>query len=74
MAVLEAGQEVIPEGVPPVSRDPKDDLFLATAVSSGAQYIVTEDEDLLVLNPYRGIRILNALDFLQTIQTIDPDR
>ncbi|MBI1281436.1 MAG: putative toxin-antitoxin system toxin component, PIN family [Anaerolineaceae bacterium] len=68
LSILDAGQQISPEDVPPVSRDPKDDIFLATAVMSGAQYIVTEDKDLLVLNPYEGIRILNALEFLNIIQ------
>jgi uncharacterized protein len=67
LAVLDGGQQVTPEEVPSISRDPKDDIFLATAVLSGAQYLVTEDQDLLVLNPYRNIRILNALDFLRVI-------
>ncbi len=68
LAVLDGGQQFIPDDVPPVSRDPKDDIFVATAVISGAQYIVTEDKDLLVLNPYQGIHILNALEFLNIIQ------
>lgn len=68
LAVLDAGQQVIPEEVPAASRDPKDDIFLATAVVSGAQYIVSEDKDLLVLDPYQGIRVLNALDFLRFIE------
>jgi len=68
LAVLDAGQQVAPEEVPAASRDPKDDIFLATAVVSGAQYLVSEDKDLLVLNPYQGIRILNALEFLNIIQ------
>lgn len=70
LTVLDGGQQVLPEVVPAVSRDPKDDIFLATAVESGAQYLVTEDKDLLVLNPYKGIRILNALEFLQIIQAL----
>ncbi len=68
LAVLDGGQEFAPESVPAVSRDPKDDIFIATAVLSNAQYLVTEDKDLLVLNPYQGIHILNALDFLRVIQ------
>lgn len=68
MAVLDGAEQFSPETVPAASRDPKDDIFLATAVESGAQYLVTEDKDLLVLNPYEGIHILNALDFLHVIQ------
>jgi uncharacterized protein len=45
-------------------RDPKDNKFLELAVASDAQFIVTGDDDLLVLNPYRGITILKSGDFL----------
>ena len=45
-------------------RDPKDNKFLELAVASDAQFIITGDDDLLVLNPYRGIIILKSGDFL----------
>jgi uncharacterized protein len=45
-------------------RDPKDNQYLELAVSSNAECIVTGDDDLLVLNPFRGIRILTAQAFL----------
>ena len=35
--------------IPPVSRKPKDDIFLATAVVGEADYVVSEDYDLLDL-------------------------
>ena len=70
LSILDAGQQVIPEEVPALSRDPKDDIFLATAVLSGAQYLVSEDKDLLVLNPHQGIRILNAFEFLNIIHPL----
>ncbi|WP_408733653.1 putative toxin-antitoxin system toxin component, PIN family [Mucilaginibacter sp.] len=47
-------------------RDPKDDKFLELAVSSGAACIITGDKDLLVLNPFEGIPILTAAEFLKT--------
>lgn len=68
---LALAQIVEPEEVPAVSRDPKDDIFLACAKAAEAQYIVTEDKDLLVLNPYNGIQIINALDFLRVLQALD---
>jgi len=40
-------------------RDPKDNKFLEVAVNGEADVMVTGDEDLLVLNPYRGIRIVS---------------
>jgi putative PIN family toxin of toxin-antitoxin system len=45
-------------------RDPKDDIYLSLAVSAKATCIITGDKDLLVLNPFRNIPILNATDFL----------
>lgn len=50
-------------------RDPKDDKFLEIAVSGKADYLVTGDEDLLVLNPFRGIPILTPAAFLAEKQT-----
>ena len=48
-----------------VCRDPKDDKYLELAVDCKAHYIITGDNDLLVLNPFRDIKILNANDFLK---------
>lgn len=47
-----------------VCRDPKDDKFLELAVSANASCIISGDKDLLALHPFRGIPILNAVDFL----------
>jgi len=46
-------------------RDPKDNKFLELAVEANASCIVTGDKDLLVLDPFRGIPILTAADFLK---------
>ncbi len=46
-------------------RDPKDDKFLELAVSGHAQCIVSGDQDLLVLNPFRSIPILTPRSFLE---------
>ena len=46
-------------------RDSKDNKFLETAVSGKAQIIVSGDDDLLVLNPYRNIEILTPRQFLE---------
>jgi predicted nucleic acid-binding protein len=45
-------------------RDVKDNQILEVAVNGQAQIMVTGDEDLLVLNPFRGISILRPADFL----------
>lgn len=46
-------------------RDPKDDKILELALSGGAEYIITGDRDLLVLNPFRGVQIVTPDEFLQ---------
>lgn len=46
-------------------RDAKDNPFLELAVSAQAKYLVTGDkQDLLSMNPYRGISIIRASEFL----------
>lgn len=45
-------------------RDPRDDKFLELAVNGSAGTIVTGDADLLVLDPFRGIRIVAPAAFL----------
>ncbi|HEY1931796.1 MAG TPA: putative toxin-antitoxin system toxin component, PIN family [Acetobacteraceae bacterium] len=49
-------------------RDPKDDKFLELAVNGRADLIVTGDNDLLVLNPFRGIPIVKPAAFVQGAQ------
>ena len=46
-------------------RDVKDNQILEVAANGQAQIIVTGDEDLLVLNPFRGISILRPADYLK---------
>lgn len=67
--------EIIQIGqIQPISRDPNDDKFLATAKMGKCEYLVTEDEDLLVLKEYKGIEIINTstfIDILNNPQKID---
>jgi putative PIN family toxin of toxin-antitoxin system len=44
--------------------DPKDNKFLSLAVSGNASLILTDDNHLLQLHPFRGIDILSPTDFL----------
>lgn len=66
--ILDDAEAVELHDVPAVSRDPKDDKFLATAVAAGAEHLVTEGNDLLVLDPYRGLRIVTAGRFLALVE------
>jgi putative PIN family toxin of toxin-antitoxin system len=49
--------------IEPVSRDPDDDRILACASMSWADYLVTGDEDLLVVKQYGATKILTPRDF-----------
>jgi len=55
----------------PISRDPKDDKFLATALEAQADYLVSEDGDLLDLVEYEGIRIINTATFLGILESLE---
>ena len=46
-------------------RDRKDNKYLELALAAGASIIVSSDEDLLVLDPWRGIRILTPADYVR---------
>lgn len=49
-------------------RDPDDNKFLALALDSAAEFIVTGDRDLLELHPWRGVQMLTAGDFVRVMQ------
>ncbi|MEZ4772899.1 MAG: putative toxin-antitoxin system toxin component, PIN family [Bacteroidia bacterium] len=50
------------------ARDPNDNYLLAASTELKAQFLVTGDEDLLVLNPYHGTKVLRFADFVETIK------
>jgi putative PIN family toxin of toxin-antitoxin system len=45
-------------------RDPRDDRFLELAIAGAASRLVTGDRDLLILNPFRNIRIMTPAALL----------
>jgi uncharacterized protein len=69
MDIVSQAEAVAVPIVPAVSRDPKDDKFLATALAAQADYLVTEDQDLLVLQGHHGTQIVHAAAFLQSLQS-----
>jgi hypothetical protein len=50
-----------------ICRDPKDDKFLACAVEGRAHYLVSSDRDLLDLNRFEEVCILNPGQFLAAL-------
>lgn len=59
---------VKPESIEKVCRDPFDDYVLAAAVEGNAEYLVTEDKDLLVLKYYKDIRVVNKSTFRAIVE------
>lgn len=51
-----------------VCRDPRDDKFLELAVSGLATHIVSGDQDILELHPFRGIPVLSPRAFLDAVR------
>ena len=63
--VSEAAAEILHEHgpIPNICRDPNDDMIIACAIDAAADYIVTGDEDLLILNRYQDIVVINPRNF-----------
>lgn len=53
--------------LPGVTRDPKDDKFVACAVEGGADFIVSGDGDLLDMERYEDIEMIRPHQFLQML-------
>lgn len=68
MSFFERAELVEPEDIQPVSRDPKDDMLLACAKAAGADYLVSEDKDLLVLKEYAGTIICRPAAFVAVLE------
>jgi putative PIN family toxin of toxin-antitoxin system len=54
----------------PFSRDPDDNKFLALALAAEADVLVSSDQDLLVLHPWRGIPIVRPAEFLDSLRAL----
>lgn len=61
-------QFVRPTESPAAVRDPDDDRVIACALAANAEFIVSGDDDLLILGRYRDITILSAAQMLRRLQ------
>jgi putative PIN family toxin of toxin-antitoxin system len=77
LSLLSSEAQTVPIGatVTGVATHPEDDLVLATALSAGADYLVTGDTKLQALGSYRGVRIVSPRQFVDvpTPQWVDTD-
>lgn len=59
----------LPENIPAVSRDPKDDYLLAHALLGSADYLVTGDKGLLNLaERVEGLKIVEPVEFVRDLR------
>ena len=63
-SIVTSGQTVLKK----VSRDSKDNKFLACASEAEADYIVTGDKDLLVLGNYGKTKIITPKEFVELLE------
>jgi putative PIN family toxin of toxin-antitoxin system len=71
LAILARAEVVVPASIEPTCRDPKDDIFLATAAAAQADYLVSEDRDLLVLREFQGTQIVTVGRFLYILDELE---
>lgn len=64
LQLFEQAEVVEPAEAVSVCRDPNDDKFFACALAGRADYIVTEDKDILDVGEFRGARAISAAAFI----------
>jgi len=69
---IQALAEPIPTPGPILAytRDPKDDKFVACAVAGRADFLVSTDQDLLVLQPMLGVRFVTPEEFVEALAAL----
>lgn len=56
--------------LPGVTRDPKNDSVVACAKEGEADYIVSGDQDLLMLGEYEGIQVVTPRQFVEILASL----
>jgi putative PIN family toxin of toxin-antitoxin system len=65
--LLGQAELVEPGVIQPVCRDPNDDKLFACAVEAGADYIVSDDKDVLAVGEHGGVRAITTVEFLRLL-------
>lgn len=68
LSKLEEAEVVEPRERLAVCRDPNDNKFFECAVNAKADYIVSEDRDILDVQEYEGIKAVSAAEFLTILR------
>jgi len=67
LGLLQNADVVEPNERLAVCRDPEDDKFFECAVSGAADYVVSEDRDILDVREFQGVRTVTAEEFIQVL-------
>lgn len=62
-ALKERATSMAPTTEVTICRDPKDNFLLALAKDAGADFLITGDKDLLVLQQFENTRIITLAEF-----------
>lgn len=65
------GERVEPDRKVSVCRDPDDNLVIEVALAGKAEFVVTGDEDLLVLKQFETVRFITPREFLSILDERD---
>jgi putative PIN family toxin of toxin-antitoxin system len=66
--VIRRGELVQSQRAISACRDPKDNKFLEVAVAGGADVLVTGDNDLIALDPFEGVPMIQPAEFLRLLR------
>lgn len=69
-ALVRRARFIEPDAQIRICRDPKDDKFLELAISGAADFIISGDDDMLALSPFRGMEIITPDDFLRQLEDL----
>lgn len=63
--IQEIAEMADPLPIKKLSRDPDDNIFVGCTLAAGAKFVVTRDNDLLVLEKPFGIEMIQPREFLR---------
>lgn len=74
-AILEVAEVLppLPDNIPSITRDPKDDYLLACALLNQADYLVTGDNDLLSIGDVGDLKIVSPTSFAELLEKTGGD-
>jgi putative PIN family toxin of toxin-antitoxin system len=74
LGAISSAETVEPINRPAICRDPHDDKYFWCAADGRADYIVSEDQDILAIREYKGVRTVQAAEFLRLLDAANSER